>query len=92
MRWIASAKYLSPPIEQDDLVSTIIQHYPTPLSMTIRGRGPRNTNELLNVLTKFEESASFCETRSNGYQPRNSVPIRTNGDRSNNNHQYNRQS
>lgn len=92
MRWIASAKYLSPPIEQDDLVSTIIQHYPTPLGMAIRGRGPRNTNELLNVLTEFEESASFCETRSNGYQPRNSVPVRTNGDRQNNHHQYNRQS
>jgi len=63
MKWIAGAKYLSPPIEQADLVSTIIQHYPTPLGMAIRGRGPRDTNELLSVLKEFEESASFCERR-----------------------------
>jgi len=61
MKWIAGAKYLSPPIDQIDLVSTIIQHYPIPLSMALRGRGPRNTNELLAVLTEFEESTSFCE-------------------------------
>lgn len=63
MKWIAGAKYISPPIEQSDLVSTTIKHYPTPLGMAIRGRGPRDTNELLSVLMEFEESASFCERR-----------------------------
>lgn len=76
MQWISSAKYLSPPIDQLDLVSTIIQHYPTPLGMAIRGRGPRTTNELLFILTEFEDSASFCESSRNnnqhGNQPRNS--------------------
>ena len=44
MQWISGAKYLSPPIDPIDLVSTIIQHYPIPLSMALRGRGPRDTN------------------------------------------------
>jgi len=70
MQWIAGAKYLSPPIDPIDLVSTIIQHYPTPLSMALRGRGPRNTNELLAVLTEFEESTSFCEPRREDNRPR----------------------
>jgi len=71
MQWIASAKYLSPPIDQGDLVCTIIQHYPTPLGMAIRGRGPRNTNELLSILTEFDESASFCDNprNDNGARP-----------------------
>lgn len=63
MHWIANVKYIFPPIDQVDLVSTIIQHYPTPLGMAVRGRGPRNTNELLAILTEFEESPSFCENR-----------------------------
>jgi hypothetical protein len=70
MQWIASAKYVSPPIDQFDLVSTIIQHYPTPLGMALRGRGPRNTNELLAILTEFEESASFCDNRRDDNRPR----------------------
>lgn len=92
MKWIAGAKYLNPPIEQSDLVSTIIQHYPTPLGMAIRGRGPRVTNELLSVLMEFEESASFCDRRrednpvrppfqhqNNGnQQPRHNAPRRDN--------------
>lgn len=61
MQWISNAKYLSPPIDQVDLVSTIIQHYPTSLSMAIRGRGPQTTNALLSILTEFEESSSFCD-------------------------------
>lgn len=69
MQWIAGAKYLSPPIDPIDLVSTIIQHYPIPLSMALRGRGPRDTNELLSVLTEFEESTSFCEQRHDEHQP-----------------------
>lgn len=70
MKWIAGAKYLNPPIDQSDLVSTIIQHYPTSLGMAIRGRGPRDTNELLSVLMEFEESASFCERRREDNQVR----------------------
>lgn len=70
MQWIASSKYISPAIEQEDLVSIIIQHYPTPLGMALRGRGPRNTNDLLSILTEFEESTSFCETRREEYRPR----------------------
>lgn len=58
MKWIASAKYLSPPFHQSDLVSIIIQHFPTPISIALRGRRPRTTNELLSILTEFEESAS----------------------------------
>lgn len=69
MQWIAGAKYLSPPIDPMDLVSTIIQHYPIPLSMALRGRGPRDTNELLAVLTEFEESTSFCEQRRDDHRP-----------------------
>jgi len=77
MQWIAGAKYLSPPIDPVDLVSTIIQHYPLPLSMALRGRGPRDTNELLAVLTEFEESTSFCEQRYDHNRPRrpDNVPI-----------------
>lgn len=71
MKWIASAKYITPPIDQEDLVSVVIQHYPTPLSMALRGRGPRNTNELLAILTEFEEASSFCETRREDYCSRN---------------------
>lgn len=29
--------------------------------MAIRGRGPRTSNELLEILTEFEETVSFCE-------------------------------
>lgn len=61
MTWIAKAKYLSPPIDQFDLVGIIIQHYPSTLGMAIRGRGPQTTNALLAVLTEIEESTSFCE-------------------------------
>ncbi|CAI6377657.1 unnamed protein product [Macrosiphum euphorbiae] len=61
MTWIAKAKYLSPPIDQFDLVGIIIQHYPSTLGMAIRGRGPQTTNALLSVLTEIEESTSFCE-------------------------------
>jgi len=61
MQWIASAKYLTPPTDSIDLVSNIIHHYSTPLSMALRGHRPRYTNELFAVLTKFEESISFCE-------------------------------
>lgn len=73
MQWIAGAKYLTPPIDPIDLVSTIIQHYPTSLSMALRGRGPRDTNELLAVLTEFEESTSFCENRRGANGPRQNV-------------------
>jgi len=52
------------------LVSTIIQYYPIPLlSMALRGRGPRDTNELLAVLTEFEEATSFCEERPENHRP-----------------------
>lgn len=64
MMWIAKAKYLSPPVDPFDLVGIIIQHYPSALGIAIRGRGPRTTNELLAVLTEFEESTSFCDQRS----------------------------
>lgn len=70
MQWIAGAKYLSPPIDPVDLVSTIIQYYPLPLSMALQGRGPRDTNELLAVLTEFEESTSFSEQRRDNNCPR----------------------
>lgn len=63
MSCIAGVKYLSPPIDQEDMVSTIIQHFSTALGMAIRGRGPRTTNELLSVLTEFEESPSFYESQ-----------------------------
>lgn len=53
MQWIAGAKYLTPPIDPINLVSTIIQHYPTHLSIALRGHGPRDTNELQAVLTEF---------------------------------------
>lgn len=79
MKWIAGAKYLNPPIEQPDLVSTIIQHYPTPLGMAIRGRGPRDTNELLSVLMEFEESASFCDRRREDNQFRPPLQPQNNG-------------
>jgi len=62
MAWIAKAKYLSPSIDQFDLVGIIIQHYPSTLVMANRGRGPQTTNALLSVLTEIEESTSFCET------------------------------
>lgn len=80
MKWIASAKYLQPPIDPLDLVSTIIQHYPTPMSMALRGRGPKNTNELLSVLTEFEESASFCENNRDDHRQTNNG-VRINNDR-----------
>lgn len=73
MQRIAGAKYQSPPIDPSDLVSTIIQHYPTPLNMALRGRGPRDTNELLAVLTEFEESISFCENRRDDHRPHQNI-------------------
>jgi len=69
MQWISNAKYLTPPIEQLDLVSTILQHYPAPLSMAIRGRAPQSTNELLTILSEFEESASFCDSQQSEDRP-----------------------
>lgn len=72
MSWIAKSKYLSPPLDQCDLVGVIIQHYPFTLGMAIRGRGPTTTNELLAILTEFEESTSFCD-RPN-YSRRDEVP------------------
>lgn len=61
MEWIAKAKYLTPPIDPFDIVGIIIQHYPSTLGMAIRGRCPKTTNELLAILTEFEESTSFCD-------------------------------
>lgn len=83
MQWIASAKYLTPPIDKDDLVSTIIRHYPTALGMALRGRGPRDTNELLCFLTEFEESASFCESQRDNNRPRPQAPPQNGGGRGN---------
>lgn len=40
MKWIAKAKYLDPPITQDDLVGTVIQHFNMPIAMALRGRRP----------------------------------------------------
>lgn len=92
MRWVTNAKYLVPPIEQHDLVSTIIQHYPTSLSMAIRGRGPQNTVDLLRILTKFEEGTSFCEEQlshpnRNYRTDNNNRTYNHNNNRQNNNHQ-----
>jgi hypothetical protein len=69
MQWIVGAKYLSPLINPIDLVSTIIQQNPIPLNNVLRGCGPRDTNELLSVLTEFEESTSFCEQRHDEHRP-----------------------
>lgn len=71
MSWIAKAKFLEPPIDQYDLVGIIIQHYPSTLGMAIRGRGPKTTNELLSILTEFEESTSFCDVLNNRPRPFN---------------------
>jgi hypothetical protein len=68
MTWIAKAKYLSPPIDQFDLVGIIIQHYPSALGMAIRGRGPQTTNALLTILNEIEESTSFCDMSNNRSQ------------------------
>jgi len=89
MQWISGAKYLSPPIDPIDLVSTKIQHYPIPLSMALRGRGPRDTNELLAVLTEFEESTSFCEPRQEDHRPHhnNNKPNQQNEQRAQDNRQ-----
>lgn len=89
MQWIAGAKYLSTPIDPIDLVSTIIQHYPIPLSMALRGREPRDTNELLAVLTEFEESTSFCEPLPDDHRPHhhNSQPNPQNERRAQDNRQ-----
>lgn len=88
MQWISSAKYLSPPIDQTDLISTIIQHYPTPLGMAIRATRPRTTNELLSILTEFEESTSFCETSRTDHRPR--PPFHNNQSQNRNHGQNNR--
>ena len=49
--------------------------------MALRGRGPRNTNELLSVLTEFEESPSFCENRREENRPRPPVPYNNQNER-----------
>lgn len=59
--WITKAKYLNPPIHQQSLVSTIIQHYPSPLAIAVRGRGPKTTSELITVLTEFESTSSVWD-------------------------------
>lgn len=61
MEWIAKIKYVTPPIDPFYIVGVIIQHYPSTLGMAIRGRYPTTTNELLAILTEFEESRSFCD-------------------------------
>jgi len=61
MSWIASVKYLSPSFDQRDLVSIIIQHFPESISVALRGQGPNTTNELLSILTEFDESATARE-------------------------------
>lgn len=67
MQWISGAKYINPPIDQVDLVSTIIQHYPTALGMAIRATRPPTINDLLSVLNEFEESTSFCEVSRHNF-------------------------
>jgi len=64
MKCIASAKYLSPPFNQQDLVSIIIQHFPASISVALRGRSPNTTNKLLSILTEFDEFAPAYESRS----------------------------
>lgn len=72
MKWIAKAKFLYPPIEPYDLVGIIIQHYPSNLSLSIRGRNPKTTHELLTVLTELEESTSlYNSTATPSYESRN---------------------
>lgn len=82
MKWIACAKYITPSIELEDLVSTIIH-----LSMALRGRGPRNTNELLAILNEFEESASFCEDRNSSF-PRQPYGDTSTGNQNNNRNNF----
>lgn len=79
MTWIAKAKYLSPPLDQFDLVGIIVQHYPSALGMAIRGRGPQTTNALLTILTEIEESTSFCDA-PNSRQTENRPPFGRNND------------
>lgn len=70
MVWMAKARYLYPPINPLDLISVITQHYLSTLVIAIRGRSPRITNELLAILTEFEESVQnrHEENRGDGYQ------------------------
>lgn len=74
MTWIVKAKYLSPPMDQFDLVGIIIQHFPSTLGMAIRGRGPQTTNALLTILTEIEESSSFCDAPIHPRQQDNRPP------------------
>lgn len=86
MAWIAKAKYLSPPVNQLNLVGTIIQHYPPALGIAIRGRGPRTTNELLDILTEFDESPSFCAQIE--HQNERNYPMPSGSSNSNNQRNY----
>jgi len=97
MKWIAKARFLSPPIEPYDLVGIIIQHYPSDLSISIRGRNPKTTHELLTVLTEMEESTSFyCPNNSyesqnfniHRNQEYNNSSHRNTGRNNNNNHNF----
>lgn len=95
MQWIAKAKYLSPPIEQSQLVTAIIQHFPSNICTAILGRGPKTTSELLDILSEFENSPSFHQLRNpnTSYQSNNqSGPRYNENNRSNNNYnRHNRQ-
>lgn len=51
--------------------------------MAIRERGPQTTNELLSVLTEFEEATSFCETPRHDNRQRN---VQNNGFSNDRNH------
>lgn len=48
--WMLKARYVSPPIEQEEMVDIIIQHFPYNLGLALRGRGPSTTQALLTLL------------------------------------------
>lgn len=88
--WILKVRYISPPIEQDDMVDIIIQHYPYNLSLALRGRGPTTTHALLTILKELEESPSFCHGpgQNNSNQSHDPRPRHVNDRRGGPNHNY----
>lgn len=51
---------MTPLIDVFDLIGIIVQDFSSALGMAVRGHGFRITNELLVILTGFDESTLFC--------------------------------
>lgn len=66
MDWINRARYLSPPVDQKEMIDLIISHFSYNISLALRGLRIQTTNELIQQLSYLQITPSH-----NDHTPQN---------------------